>query len=692
MIRYSRYGRLPLVLLVVALLSMPTYRALAKEGKDMLVPVLVDGKPSQILQKVIVINRNARLLDAPGSRNNTQLKPCQIFYRMKGDDGSLETPSGSNTFWRVGDSEGNSKGWIEKSFLQTWNTRFVLDPEGIATDAKPFKVYDSTNKDDLGEIPSGIGDYTLAFVIDKPKEEEEYPVAVYTGPISDKNDESDKDDLGMDVAFVLEMTDYGLIQWEAGGPTNAQLFQDLIAKFAATAKSRPNVAGRVRFAAVQYQDTRGDDDKQPLFVAKKVVDFVDSEADLRSGLAGLQPKEIGGDWPEDGLAGIKLAIDDLKWRQDSTKHIVLIGSGPLQDKPKGKQISMFRRRDGQPLENNPITMPNDGVDRNGLIPYGWSSTGLDIRGAIAAASQARNLASNSQIEVLKGVKTLHAILVGEEQKDVPDDIKQLVDDLLSMNEEKLQEAINKRAKPQKALDSLIFFAVMKLQHSNRGLAESQYKELGANNGQPGVYYAAQPSREGTEQAVALLLEKITTAFGDMEAALGGATVNTTNEFSQSVVKIAAKYFEQYKDKTVLKGLAYATNNDGKEVAKLKVLVTRQEVERLKSTLDSILENFETMDAKQRKDVGKTLETLQRAIASRAAGQTFDEKTTLASVIGDLPMKTPVLATTAKAIASMSSDELADWVDQLRYSISRCDALLKSQKRRDFEFLEQSQLP
>lgn len=692
MIRFSRYGRLVVAFHIAALHCALVPATFAKDGKDMLVPVMIDGKQSPILQKVIVINKNARLLDAPGSRTNSPLKPCQIFYRMKADDGSLETQSGSNTFWRVGDSEGNPKGWIEKSFLQIWNTRFVLDPEGIANDQKPFKLYDETNKDDKGEIPSGVGDYTLAFVIDRPKEDEEYPVAVYSGPVSEKSDESDKDDLGMDVAFVLEMTDYALGQWEPGGPTNAQLFQDLIAGFASAAKARPNVSGRVRFAAVQYQDARGAEDKQPLFVAKKVVDFVSSEAELRAGLAGLQPKEIGGDWPEDGLAGVKLAIDELAWRADSTKHIILIGAGPLQDKPKGQQVSMFRVGN-QPMENNPITLPDDGVSRKGYIPYGWSSTGLDIRGAIAAASQARNVSSASGVDVLKGIKTLHAVLVGLPQRDVPDDIKPLVDELLSMNEKQLEDALNERADPNAAAQALIAFAIMKLRFSNRSIAESQYQQLGGNQGgQPGVYFAAPPTRAGTEQAVALLLEKITAAFGDMEAALGGAAVKTSNEFSQSLVKIAAKYFEQYKDKTVLTGIAYTTNPDGKEVAKLKVLVTRQEVERLKSTLDAILKNFETMDAKQRKDVGKTLETLQRAIASGAAGQAFDEKTTLASVIGDLPMKTPVLATTAKAIASMSSDELTDWMDQLRFSISRCDALLRSQKTKDFDFLEQSQLP
>ena len=59
---------------------------------------------------------------------------------MKADDGSLESTSGKDTYWRVVDSEGREKGWFDKDFLALWNTRFVLDPLGIATQDKPFKL------------------------------------------------------------------------------------------------------------------------------------------------------------------------------------------------------------------------------------------------------------------------------------------------------------------------------------------------------------------------------------------------------------------------------------------------------------------------------------------------------------------------------------------------------------------------
>ena len=411
-----------------------------------------------------------------------------------------------------------------------------------------------------------------------------------------------------------------------------------------------------------------------------------SEPQLKTAMQGLKPKVIGGDWPEDGIAGIKLALDDLKWGQHSTKHVVLLGSAPFQDKTKGNQVSMFG------TENNPITNPNDGVRRDGIIPYGWSSTGMDIRGITAHATQGRNSAA-TEIDGLKAIKTLHAILLGKPPEQMSDEIRPLVESLLQMNEEQLTVELNKRANPSAALDALVFFAIMKLANDNRAVAERQYRELSENaGGGRGVFFAAPPTREGTDQAARLLLDKISSAFEDMEAAFGGANVSTKNEFSESLVRIAQKYREQYKDKTVLTGVAYARNDSGREVSKLKVLVYRDELVRLQSTLESILKNFTEMDAKEKKDVGKTLDILQRAIAGGATGQTFDEKTTLASVIGDLPMKTPVLATTAKAIASMSSDEFNDWMDQLRFGISRCDALLKSQFKADFAFLEQSQLP
>lgn len=686
MASFSRCGR-PLVAFLALVLISPTLsHALAKDGKEMLVPVMIDGKPSQILQKVIVINKNARLLDSPGSRTNSRLKPCQIFYRMKADDGSLESTSGKDTYWRVGDSEGREKGWIDKDFLALWNTRFVLDPLGIATQDKPFKLFAAGDHDELGEITAGVGEYSLAFVTDKPQDDEEFPVAVYIGPITESADESDETALGMDVAFVLEMTDFAFFEWPPDNRKSVEFIQDIISRFASRANDKPSVKGRVRFAVVQYQDTAGKKGDGPLFIAEKVTDFVTSEQQLRTSMQGLKPKLIGGDWPEDGIAGVKLALDELRWGQHSTKHVVVIGAGPFQDKTKGNQVSMFGS------ENNPITNPNDGVRRDGIIPYGWSSTGLDIRGITAHASQGRNSAA-TEIDGLKAIKTLHAILVGTPPKQVPDDIRPMVENLLQMNEAQLTDELNKRADPSGALDALVFFAIMKLQHDNRAAAERHYRELSENaGGSRGVYFPAPPTREGTDQAARLLLDKISSAFEDMEAAFGGATVTTKNEFSQSLVRIAQKYREQYKDKTVMTGVAYTRNDAGREVSKLKVLVYRDELVRLQSSLESILKNFTDMDAKEKKDVGKTLEILQRAIAGGAAGQTFDEKTTLASVIGDLPMKTPVLATTAKAIASMSSEEFNDWMDQLRFGISRCDALLKSQFKADFAFLEQSQLP
>lgn len=680
----SRILTVSMAVLGCSLLALQPVQA--KDGKEMLVPVIVDGKPSAILQKVIVINKNARLLESPGSRKNSRLKPCQIFYRMKADDGSLEIQSGTNTFWRVGDSEGNEKGWIDKAFLTVWNTRFVLDPLGVASSDKPFKLFDAKSHEEMAKIEAGVGEYSLAFVMDKPQDDEEFPVGVYIGPISEAADESDEDSLGIDIAFVLEMTDFALLDWGTGRK-NVERFQDLIAKFVEDANSRESVKGRVRCAVVQYQDTAGAAATPPAFPAPQIVsDFTASGPDLSRDLGGLTPKNIGGDWPEDGLAGIALAVDGLKWKEHSTKHVVLMGSGSVQDKTKGNQVSMFGS------ENNPITEPDDGVSRKGMIPYGWSSTGLDVRGIIAKASQARNMAG-SEVDGLKGLKTLHAVLLGEPPLPIPEEIRGLVDQLLVLNEEQLLNEINERADPRACLDALCFFASMKIAMESRSRAEKQYRDISANGGGlAGIYFAAPPTQEGTERAARLLLDKVAKAFEDMEAAFGGAEVRTTNEFSQSLVTIAQKYREQYKEKTVMSGLAYTRNDDGKEVAKLKLLVYRHEVERLKSTLDSILRNFESMDAKQKKDVGETLETLQRAVAGGAAGQAFDEKTTLASVIGDLPMKTPVLATTAKAIASMSSDEFTDWMDQLRFGISRCDALLKSQFKADFAFLEQSQLP
>lgn len=652
-----------------------------------------DGSETSIRQKVIVTSAFARLFDRPGDAAGKPLDAFAIFYRLKTDSGALEEKVGPDTFWRVGDEEGNPKGWIKTTAavktddgrtvqgqaIREWNTRFVLDPQTIATPDKPFNLLDPRNKQVMapyqGARTSG-DNRALAFVLGEANEEEEYPVIYYIGKLRDKAaDEGSLDTLGLDVAFVLEMTEYMDFKWDGGTPT-IELLRRTVTEVARNAESSEKTRGRVAFAIVQYQDTR----EEQLFVSDVATDFVTSSSELEAGMRRLRPKEIKGDWPEDGIAGIDTAIRKLRWRPNSSKHVILIGSGSLQTKPKDRQESQFGG------EWNRLTRLRDF--------YGWSSTNQDIRDIVALA----HMGGTTDLKGALTEKTLHAILLGRRIDGLTDELQGIIDRVVMGTDADLERELGEN-------ENRIQCFPIKAQQVSRQRAEKQYYELACNGKGElvGVYSASAPTLEGVAEATGQVGRKLEAAFDSLEALLSKGDAGKTNEFSKPLVEIAAAYIAQFADKEVMEAVAAARNDKGREVAKLKVLVFQNELERLKAKLDELYTKFSPRTKKaDRQDVGALLKDLKQAIASQAAGQTlkFDEDTRLDAAIGDLPLKTPVLATTAKSLAAMTAEDFERWLGQLQFAKKRCQELLDngdwaSQSNgigSRFAFLEQSQLP
>ena len=139
------------------------------------------------------------------------------------------------------------------------------------------------------------------------------------------------------------------------------------------------------------------------------------------------------------------------------------------------------------------------------------------------------------------------------------------------------------------------------------------------------------------------------------------------------------------------------------VAQKKILVTREELTRLKSTFDALHKTFKQMTAKvDRQDVSSILDNLKRAIASTAAGQQIGPDVPLKNLITDLPLKTNSLDVTPGDIAVMSSDAFSQWLNKLEASLFRIQDLLdgKTQwmtlnekaENDKFTFLHLSELP
>ena len=128
---------------------------------------------------------------------------------------------------------------------------------------------------------------------------------------------------------------------------------------------------------------------------------------------------------------------------------------------------------------------------------------------------------------------------------------------------------------------------------------------------------------------------------------------------------------------------------------------RKELKQLESTLDNLYEDFSPLTKRSdRQNVGEILTKLKRLVAESAAGQEFNENTPLDRIIGDLPLKTPVLNTTAASIAKMPSEDYSRWVNQLRFARDRCKDLYDNGKwtkqtsgiGEEYGFLEKSRLP
>lgn len=188
-----------------------------------------------------------------------------------------------------------------------------------------------------------------------------------------------------------------------------------------------------------------------------------------------------------------------------------------------------------------------------------------------------------------------------------------------------------------------------------------------------------------------------------ENSLRDLPAETDGKIAARVVEITEAFKKQLEDKESVRVLGAPINEKGNEVAKLKILVFKSELRRLLSSLDNLGELRKKTKRSERQDATLLLKELKAAVASAAAGQafTFTEDTMLAALIGDLPLRTPVLATTAKQLSAMSSEDFERWIGQLDYAKKRCQTLLddgdqwtqhKGGIGSEFGFVEQSRMP
>ena len=670
-----------------------------------------DGSESALLSKVVVTSDNAVLVKQPGEKNGEPIPAFSIFFRLKTDAGTLEEKGRDGiSYWRVGDSNGNPKVWIKQferitvdgkvtdtTLIREWNSRFILDPidgQDQWPAAERFQV--ALKGGAVATLQAlAAGQKRFAFVTGSPGGEgldERFPVIVYAGETGSKAVRSSGseilEDLRLEIAFVLESTDFMQSKFN-DGKTLKDYVLDIIREMLTQIEQSGKLKDRVKLAIVEYQDTQ-DTDKIK-FVTRVTQGLTNSTSEIEKAFGRFEGSVIGGDWPEDGIAGIHTAINELEWSPNSCKHIVLIGLGALQEKPKGRQESQYGG------EYNSVTEVKDF--------YGWSSTGLDVRGITVAAHP------NGQdvIDRVLKRKNLHALRIDRRSEPLEKEIEEFRDDLVQSSESELEaklEVLADRGVNLRELIPVVFSNY--LANYQIKLASQQYRKLSENDGNAqGFFDETEATPEGVRDSTRKLILELERALEEYDKLAKNEFTTSNREeagaFTESLYAIAdAALREKLKRDPALVGEAETRNASGREVAQLRVMVGRKELEVLRNKMDAIQQTFASRTKKaDRQNVDDILKDLQSAIASGAAGQGLDAGVNLQDVITDLPLKTQCLRTTAADIAAMSPEDFADWLSQVSYAVKRCNAILDNSEEwvsigsgviDEYAFLRRDELP
>lgn len=742
--------------------SICLFASTAWAGKDLLIKV--PGK--EVFQKIVTTVIITPLYDEPNGAIKDQILSYSMFFKLKPPanlasktDWTYIGDGKGNPIGWIKNITLDPKTKKTVPTYENWNTRFVLAPIpsskfeiinketgqslDLAGEAKITKQGDTLSKE-------------LALVTEAPSKEQgddtQYPVTVYTGPILGKEEGSALiksanllENLKMEVVFVVEATvgmDLINIFDSKGEKTTAlQVAKEIISGTVKELNKNPEIAKVVRFGLVEFQD----DVKGKNFISRVSCDFTNDPDKVLSSLKNMKLCENSGDWPEDVIAGLNTALD-MKWNPSSIKHIILIGCSSAQLNKKGEGDDQY----GNPGSSGKdlfFGAPRVATDEN----QGYNSAGFSIEDLIKKARPQGG--SDSKNDLL--VKTFHSVIIGKNQtrfpKSFPFSPKDFVGiskqdgnlkilkalesitgpDLRIINEEKFakekDEIVNniatevrkiftsvggdlEKIKEGEPLDVFIS-ALRSIHYSYKDtlhfdLGKFQYEQLSKNLGsQLGFFAYMEPTFESAEKIKTNLTENLTSAFKTVLAAKNQEPINVTgnNVFTPAIFRIRGAEANKGKSPTTFIGLASTRDKDGRETAQKKILVSKDELNRLKSTFDTLYNQFKTKVKKaDRQDVASVLNDLKQLIAETGAGDTFGPDVKLDQLITDLPLKTNVLKMTPKDIAIMPSDSFKIWLDNIDFARKRCVTLLDNDQQwfspsvlsasKEFTFLFLTELP
>lgn len=673
----------------------------AQESKN-LIPVRdAAGKPTSLLEKVVVVSNRAAISETP-SDGGKPIEPWAIFFRIKNDDGS-ETPV--NEKLRVGTGGGKPVGWIAEKDLQKWNTRFILDPIEPQGD-RAFEVHLDGAVATQKETP--LGKKRFALITDSPTEEKGddtlFPVVVYAGNVQGINEagtlsqqRNDLEDVKLEIVFVIESSDFMFfrVNKQAGDESTLMDYvKSAIRELCDELRKDPELAKAVRLGFSEYKDNVS----KAEFTSRLTCDLTSEFDEFSAKLDDMKPSELDDDYPDDVISGLSSAASDAGWTSNSVKHIILMGMASCQLHARGE---------------NP---PQHGQPRGSVWDFfqppeqGYNRSGVSIRQLISKARPQGGADTTART-----TKMFHSLLFGRDvylQLGVDaDKVKQTVidvrDALKDLSVQEMQLAW-RSLEPETQSVARIVSTLTTSEHQ-RNISLEQYQEISANNGDvDGIFVAVDPGKENVTKAVNSLADKIRGTFAVLQKVRDGEGLDTPNgqeknEIAQPLYTLVGASAEKFRESPILVGTASLRNARGREVASKKIMVSEEELRRLRSTLDSLHTTFREMTKKaDRQDVTSILDKMKSAVAATSAGQEIGANIKLKDLISDLPLKTAALDTTPQDLASMTSEAFTEWLEKIESAKFRIDDLLNSAQdwltlsdsavNEKFTFLRLSELP
>ncbi len=707
---------------------------MVSQGKFVMATNTVGG-PTSLRQKLVTV-RETTLRGAPDpvASQSTDLiiGPNHIFFHLYTDSGKEE----ENGSFLVGDASGRPLGWIESSELLKWSSRCAIIPKSSSDPDERFRVSLADNAGimeyDPADLPADAATLALitgpAVVTDQVDRNVSYPVSMLSTRIIKSPREEELDDfanLKLEVVFVIENTAYLNVEYDgksvlnrlaemvknldcskpnSGGGGNADPFgggaggnadpfgggggdEEMADPFGGSRGESP-----IRFGLVCYQDSVDGATMPKPLVAQQLTA---KHSELHESILEMTPFVGYNDIPSDGITALALAHSDaIDWSRNSVKHIVLIGNAPLNDAVNGTECSFCQSISGK-LERICET-PNDDL---------WNRVGVDLR-AKRVGSNTSGISQPQLMQLyrsgvlgdnLRKTKLLHAVRVGCSVRDkIATSLNQSsaeVEELIGIVNEAFDEVNGVVAtlstdatlnvllgldKPRLRL--IMMGADIRNMSTQDAFAAQQYKALA---GSDGFFVEMKPTTESvisTTEALREKLQSLVNAVTGISVGDSDSVNAEQNEFTTPIFKItkAAPADAGIIEKPVLNGYATLRSKTGVLTGDAGVLVSRNELQHLKSTLESLYTTFSFKRNKvDREDVNEYLLHLQKALASTVSGQGIGATADLHELISDLPLHTESMMMTSMQFAEMETTEFDTWLQKFQFATDAMERRLSS---------------